>query len=47
LTWTRLENGLSAQQFAYEFKGDTLQVSWSIVRGGAMKLGDTLVCHRI
>ena len=47
LTWTRLENGLAAEQFAYEFKGDTLQVTWSIMRDGAMRLGDTLACRRI
>jgi hypothetical protein len=46
LTWIRLENGIAAEQFAYEFKGDTMQVEWSIARSGAMKLGDTLLCHR-
>ena len=46
LTWTRLENGIAAEQFAYEFKGDKMQVDWSIVRNGAMKVGDTLLCRR-
>ncbi|HXI49664.1 MAG TPA: hypothetical protein VNH39_13880 [Steroidobacteraceae bacterium] len=46
LAWTRLENGIPAEQFVYEFKGDALQVEWSIARGGAMKLGDTLLCRR-
>lgn len=46
LTWTRLENGEAAEQFAYEIKDDTMQVTWSVMRGGAMKLGDTLVCRR-
>jgi len=46
LTWTRLENGVAAEQFAYDFKGDAMQVDWSTARGGAMKLGDTLVCRR-
>lgn len=46
LTWTRLEGGIAAEQFAYEFKGDALQVQWSIARKGAMQLGDTLLCRR-
>jgi hypothetical protein len=46
LTWTRLENGIAAEQFAYEFKGGNMQVDWSIARNGAMKLGDTLLCRR-
>jgi hypothetical protein len=46
LTWTRLENGIAAEQFAYEFKGGNMQVDWSIARDGAMKLGDTLLCRR-
>jgi hypothetical protein len=47
LTWVRTENGAPAEQFAYEFKADTMQVEWSIARGGAMKVGDTLRCSRI
>jgi hypothetical protein len=46
LTWIRMENGAPAEQFAYEFKADTMQVQWSVVRNGAMKVGDTLVCGR-
>jgi hypothetical protein len=47
LTWVRMDNGAPAEQFAYEFKGDhTMQVQWSIARGGAMKVGDTLSCSR-
>jgi hypothetical protein len=46
LTWVRMENGAPAEQFAYEFKGDTLQVQWSVSQGGAMKVGDTLNCTR-
>lgn len=46
LTWMRLENGIAAEQFAYEFKGDKMQIDWSIARNGAMKLGDTLLCRR-
>jgi hypothetical protein len=46
LTWIRLENGVAAEQFAYEFKADTLQVEWSTARSGTMKLGDTLLCRR-
>jgi hypothetical protein len=42
----RLENGIAAEQFAYEFKGDDIQVDWSIARSGAMRLGDTLLCCR-
>jgi hypothetical protein len=47
LTWVRIENAAPAEQFAYEFKADTLQVEWSIVKGGAMKVGDTLRCSRV
>jgi hypothetical protein len=47
LTWVRSENGAPAEQFAYEFKADTMQVQWSIARGGAMKVGDTLDCRRV
>jgi hypothetical protein len=46
LTWTRLENGIPAEQFAYKFKGDNMQVEWSIARNGSMKLGDAILCHR-
>jgi hypothetical protein len=46
LTWVRTENGVPAEQFAYEFKADTMQVQWSIAQGGAMKVGDTLNCNR-
>lgn len=46
LTWTRMENGAAAEQFAYEIKGDSMQVAWSRVRDGAMILGDTLMCRR-
>lgn len=46
LTWVRMENGVPAEQFAYEFKADRLQVQWSVARGGAMKVGDTLDCSR-
>jgi hypothetical protein len=45
LTWTRLENGIAAEQFAYEFKDDSMHIAWSVAQGGAMKLGDSLVCH--
>jgi hypothetical protein len=44
LTWVRTENGVPAEQFAYEFKADTMQVQWSVARGGGMKTGDTLSC---
>ena len=44
LTWVRMENGAPAEQFAYEFKADTMQVQWSVARGGTMKVGDTLTC---
>ena len=46
LTWVRIENGAPAEQFAYEFKADTMQVQWSRVKDGAMKVGDTLQCSR-
>jgi hypothetical protein len=46
LTWIRTENGVPAEQFAYEFKADTIQVQWSVAQGGAMKAGDTLNCSR-
>jgi hypothetical protein len=46
LTWVRLEDGAAAEQFAYEFKADALQVQWSVAREGAMKVGDTIACHR-
>ena len=46
VTWTRFEGGIAAEQFAYEFRDAALQVQWSIVRSGAMKLGDTLLCRR-
>lgn len=46
VTWTRFEGGIAAEQFAYEFRGEAMQVQWSIVRNGTMKLGDTLLCHR-
>jgi hypothetical protein len=44
LTWVRSENGAPVEQFAYEFKADTMQVQWSIAKDGAMKVGDTLSC---
>jgi hypothetical protein len=44
LTWIRMENGAPAEQFAYEFKSDTMQVQWSIAKGGVMKIGDMLAC---
>jgi hypothetical protein len=47
VTWTRFEGGIAAEQFAYEFRGDAMQVQWSIARNGAMKLGDTLLCRRV
>jgi hypothetical protein len=46
LTWVRTENGAPAEQFAYQFKSDTMLVQWSIAQGGAMKVGDTLTCSR-
>jgi hypothetical protein len=46
LTWVRSENGVPAEQFAYEFKADAMQVQWSVARAGAMKVGDTLICNR-
>jgi hypothetical protein len=46
LTWTRFENGIAVEGFAYEFKGEALQVEWSVVRSGVMKVGDTLLCRR-
>jgi hypothetical protein len=46
LTWTRLEDGIAAEQFAYEFKGENLKVEWSIARNGNMTLGDTILCRR-
>ena len=46
LTWVRTENGEPAEQFAYQFKSDTMLVQWSIAQGGAMKVGDTLTCSR-
>jgi hypothetical protein len=39
-----MENGAPAEQFAYEFKADTMQVQWSVARDGTMKVGDTLTC---
>jgi hypothetical protein len=46
LTWVRTENGAAAEQFAYEFKADTMQVQWSIAKDGAMRIGDTIACSR-
>jgi hypothetical protein len=46
LTWTRLENGIAAEQFAYEFKGENMKVEWSIARNGKMTLGDAILCRR-
>jgi hypothetical protein len=46
LILTRLENEIAAEQFAYEFKGEAMQIDWSVARGGAMKLGDTILCRR-
>jgi hypothetical protein len=46
LTWVRTENGVPAEQFAYEFKANTLQVQWSTAKTGAMKVGDTIACNR-
>ena len=46
LTWVRTENGVPGEQFAYEFKANTLQVQWSIAKAGAMKVGDTIACNR-
>lgn len=46
LTWVRTENGAPVEEFAYEFKANLLQVQWSIVKDGAMKVGDTITCSR-
>jgi hypothetical protein len=46
LTWVRTENGAAAEQFAYEFKADTMQVQWSVAKDGAMKVGDTVACRQ-
>jgi hypothetical protein len=46
LTWVRIENGAPAEQFVYEFKGNTLQVQWSIAKDAVMKVGDTISCDR-
>ena len=46
LTWVRTENGVPAEQFAYAFKMNTLQVQWSTAKTGAMKVGDTVACNR-
>ena len=46
LTWVRVENGVPAEQFAYEFKANTLQIQWSTAKTGAMKVGDTIGCNR-
>ena len=46
LTWARNENGLPAEQFAYEFKANSLQIQWSTAKSGAMKVGDTIACNR-
>jgi hypothetical protein len=46
LTWVRSENGTPAEQFAYEFKANTLQVQWSIAKDDVMKVGDTITCNR-
>lgn len=45
LRWVRSENGVPAEQFAYEFNTDTMQVQWSVAKEGAMKVGDTLTCR--
>ncbi|HEX3950554.1 MAG TPA: hypothetical protein VHW95_11935 [Steroidobacteraceae bacterium] len=47
LTFVRMENGVPAEQFAYEFKSASMQVQWSVARNGAMKVGDTLACSRV
>lgn len=47
LTFVRMEDGKPAEQFAYEFKGDKLQVQWSIAKDGAMRVGDTIACSRV
>jgi len=46
LTWVRTENGAPAEEFAYEFKANTLQIRWSIAKADAMKVGDTIACNR-
>jgi hypothetical protein len=46
LVWVRSENGMPAEQFTYEFKADILQVQWSMMKDGAMKVGDTIACNR-
>jgi hypothetical protein len=46
LTWVRKENSVPVEQFAYEFKANTLQIQWSIAKAGAMKVGDTITCNR-
>jgi hypothetical protein len=46
LTWIRRENGIAAEQFVYEFKGENLKVDWSVARNGTMVLGDTILCRR-
>jgi hypothetical protein len=37
--------GIAAEQFAYEFKGESMQIDWSVAKGGDMKLGDTMLCR--
>jgi hypothetical protein len=46
LTLVRSEDGKPKEQFAYEFKGGSLQVQWSVMQGGAMRVGDTISCNR-
>lgn len=46
LNFVRTQDGQPQEQFAYEFKGDTLEVRWSVAKQGVMRLGDTISCSR-
>ncbi|HEX3911895.1 MAG TPA: hypothetical protein VHW71_00195 [Steroidobacteraceae bacterium] len=47
LTFVRLEDAIPKEQFAYEFKGDSLEVQWSLAKDRTMHVGDTITCKRV
>jgi hypothetical protein len=48
LTWVRADGTAGSEQFAYTLTaaGD-LQIIWSVMRDGTMKVGDSLSCKRL
>lgn len=47
LTWVRADGKPGSEQFAYKILASgEMEVTWSVARDGAMKMGDTLSCKK-